>query len=385
VSSVSWAPEVATQGDTDSFYPTAGVDSAPTTRTTTDRSSSTASSTTGSVSPLDKSGSLLIGTNHARLGSNLWEDPLVLAARIPLNKIEMGEAMSRGAYGDVYRGWYRGDLVAIKKLHPSMSRDMTHISAFLGEIKLMAAMDHPQIVRFVGVAWDALSEICAVSELMAGGDLGAMLQDLRAEGAPRGFRRHPIKLKLAAEVAHALTYLHSLDPAPMLHRDLKSRNILLTADRRSAKLTDFGTSRETSDVTLTAGVGTSLWMAPEVIMGERYGVKADVFSLGVVLSELATHEIPYAHATERETGRPLPVAAVLHSVVSGTLDLDFAEQDDRDSENARAASLTAAAAREVVKVARSCVRLEPSERPTAAQVAFVLRRLLQTASLDEEP
>ncbi|KAG2787078.1 hypothetical protein PC129_g9880 [Phytophthora cactorum] len=87
------------------------------------------------------------------------------------------------------------------------------------------------------------------------------------------------KMQITYQVAYALTYLHSLDPV-VLHRDLKSRNILLT-ESLDAKLTDFGASRIRSDATMTAGVGSSLWMAPEVTMGKRYGKKADVFSTSV--------------------------------------------------------------------------------------------------------
>uniref|UniRef100_H3G6F2 Protein kinase domain-containing protein n=1 Tax=Phytophthora ramorum TaxID=164328 RepID=H3G6F2_PHYRM len=77
-------------------------------------------------------------------------------------------------------------------------------------------------------------------------------------------------------ICHALTYLHSL-ATPVIHRDLKSRNILLN-HAMAAKLTDFGISRERLDRTMTAGVGTSVWMAPEVMLGEKYDVKADIFS-----------------------------------------------------------------------------------------------------------
>uniref|UniRef100_H3G6I1 Protein kinase domain-containing protein n=1 Tax=Phytophthora ramorum TaxID=164328 RepID=H3G6I1_PHYRM len=89
----------------------------------------------------------------------------------------------------------------------------------------------------------------------------------------------------------ALTYLHSCAP-PVIHRDLKSSNILLN-QAMDAKVTDFGISRERIDATMTAGVGTSLWMAPEVMLGERYDDKADMFSFGVVLSELDQHTTPY--------------------------------------------------------------------------------------------
>ncbi|EEY53027.1 protein kinase [Phytophthora infestans T30-4] len=117
---------------------------------------------------------------------------------------------------------------------------------------------------------------------MYGGDLRGLLTSYHNRHHPVGFDCD--KVKIALHVAHALTYLHSLSPV-VIHRDLKSRNILLTADL-DAKLTDFGISRERVDQTMTAGVGTSLWMAPEVLMGERYDDKADIFSFGVVLSEL---------------------------------------------------------------------------------------------------
>ncbi|GMF36269.1 unnamed protein product [Phytophthora lilii] len=127
---------------------------------------------------------------------------------------------------------------------------------------------------------------------------------------PVGFNRE--KATIALHVAHALTYLHSLEP-PVIHRDLKSRNILLN-QMHEAKLTDFGISRERLDRTMTAGVGTSLWMAPEVMTGEKYDDKADMFSFGVVLSELDVHTLPYARIkqeTQNLHGRQMTDASLL--------------------------------------------------------------------------
>ncbi|KAE8953376.1 hypothetical protein PR003_g33986, partial [Phytophthora rubi] len=226
--------------------------------------------------------------------STLWEDPVILASRIPIDRIELGAVISRGAFGEVYRGRYRDQDVAIKTLLPEKRKDLAHIQAFLAEVRLMATMEHPHIVQFVGVAWESLSDLFCVSEFMAGGDLRSLLKEYLAAGVRQGMDAG--KVRIAYQVAYALTYLHSLEPV-VLHRDLKSRNILLT-EALDAKITDFGASRIRSDATMTAGVGSSLWMAPEVMMGQRYGEKADVFSLGVVISELDTHELPYAHAKE---------------------------------------------------------------------------------------
>ncbi|KAL3664561.1 hypothetical protein V7S43_010314 [Phytophthora oleae] len=153
-------------------------------------------------------------------------------------------------------------------------------------------MDHPHIITLIGIAWDSLSDMCVVLEFMDGGDLRTLLTSYEEAKHPVGFDKQ--KATIALHVCEALTYLHSLMP-PDIHRDLKSRNLLLNRNFE-AKLTDFGISKERLDQTMTAGVGTSLWMAPEVMLGEKYDVKADIFSLGVVLSELDVHTLPYTQA-----------------------------------------------------------------------------------------
>ncbi|KAE8972510.1 hypothetical protein PR003_g29161 [Phytophthora rubi] len=334
-----------------------------------ERQHNTGSTYTGSTTHPNRNGTVasMYGGDHysstgpshrsgSRHPSSLWDDPVIVAARIPVDRVELGELISRGGFGEVYRGWYREQNVAVKTLLPSTRKDMNHIEAFLSEIKLMATMEHPQIVQFIGVAWESLSELYAVSEFMEGGDLRTLLIKYYESDHPRGF--DPAKTKMALQVAHALTYLHSLDPV-VLHRDLKSRNILLT-DSLDAKITDFGASRERSDHTMTAGVGTSFWMAPEVVMGEQYGEKADVFSFGVVLSELDTHELPYSHAKENsDTGRPLPDAAVLQLVLMGRLQVQFSNVGPL----------------EMTQLAQQCLQMEPEDRPTAAEVLYRLHTI----------
>ncbi|ETP29846.1 hypothetical protein F442_21064 [Phytophthora nicotianae P10297] len=140
----------------------------------------------------------------------------------------------------------------------------------------MAVLEHPRIVQLVGVAWDSPNDLCALMEFMDGGNLRALLNHYAREHRPIGFMYE--KVKIALHVAHALTYLHSLDPTVVHH---------------------FGVSRERADRTMTAAVGTSLWMAPEAMMGQGYDDKADIFSFGIVLSELNTHSMPYSHAKSR--------------------------------------------------------------------------------------
>ncbi|KAG3076485.1 hypothetical protein PC121_g7716 [Phytophthora cactorum] len=235
-------------------------------------------------------------------GPGLWNNDTIIATRVPRDQVVAESLICCGGYGEVYRGTYNHEPVAIKILLPDMRSDLKKVNSFLAEAKLMASLAHPHIVRFVGVSWASLSDLCVLSELMKGGDLRSLLQEFEARGRPQGIDDD--KVRIAYHVAQALTYLHSLSPV-VIHRDLKSKNVLLT-ENMDAKLTDFGISKEQQDNTMTAGVGTMLWMAPEVMMAERYTEKADIFSFGVLLSELDLHTLPYSHAMcDSVTGKKL--------------------------------------------------------------------------------
>ncbi|OWZ24209.1 Protein kinase [Phytophthora megakarya] len=310
---------------------------------------------------LDSSTSSIPTTKMSTKSGSLWEDEAITAARIPMEKLIRKELVNEGGHGEVYHGLYRGECVAIKVLLPEKRKDMRQINIFLSEIKMMATVEHPRIVRFVGVAWDALSDLCAVSEFMPGGDLFSLLRRFdRVDHRSTGFDGD--KAKIATHVAQALTYLHSLDPI-VLHRDLKSMNILLSEDWE-AKLTDFGVSRKWTVDTMTAGVGTRRWMAPEVMMGKRYNTSADIFSFGVVLSELDSHQPPYASAIATitsESGEKVTETALMEMVAMGRVRVEF-------SPNAPAA---------LVNLGHACVDLDPRARPTAGEVHYELQKILR--------
>ncbi|KAJ8520658.1 hypothetical protein ON010_g17918 [Phytophthora cinnamomi] len=229
---------------------------------------------------------------------------------------------------------------------------------------MAAVMDHPHIAKFIGVAWDSLTDLCSLTEFMDGGDLKALLVRYQEENHPVGFDHS--KVMIALHVAHALTYLHSLDP-PVIHRDLKSKNILLSQEM-DAKLTDFGISRERIDETMTAGVGTSMWMAPEVMLGNPYDEMADIFSFGVVLSELSTHLSPYANARlSVGSNQPMARTVVLQNVAAGRLSVEFSD----------------AGPESMVELGRACISMDPKDRPTAAEALYRLHKVL-TLELREE-
>ncbi|KAF1784980.1 Protein kinase-like domain [Phytophthora cactorum] len=160
-------------------------------------------------------------------------------------------------------------------LLPASREKLHRVNKFLAEAKMTATMDHPHIVSFVGVAWDSLSDLCVVLEYMDGGELRTLLNN-----------------------------------------------------EMKAKLSDFGISRERLDRTMTAGVGTSLWMAPEVMLGERYDDKVDMFSFGVVLSELDVHTRPYARVKKDNldsNGREMTDSVLLQKVALGQVQVEFSK------------------------------------------------------------
>ncbi|KAJ0393040.1 hypothetical protein P43SY_005117 [Pythium insidiosum] len=272
----------------------------------------------------------------------------VQVPRLNMRALQLGQKISQGAYGEIFHGLYEGQNVAVKRLSPHHRSDQQQVARFLQEAQLMASISHERIITFIGVAWDNPSDLHVVTEFMDGGDLRALLTRLDREGAATGFDR--TKVKIANQMIEGLAYLHALRPQ-ILHRDLKSRNVLLSS-QLDAKLIDFGVSRERADATMTMGVGTLRWMAPEVMNGGRYGETADIFSFGVILSEIDTHKLPYG-----TKGREFSDATIITQVSSGQLSVDF----------------TALADREIVQIARDCLAFHPDDRPTAAVVAMRMR------------
>ncbi|KAJ0391361.1 hypothetical protein ATCC90586_012085 [Pythium insidiosum] len=231
---------------------------------------------------------------------------------------------------------------------------LKQITCFLREAKLMAAMRHERIIEFVGIAWKDPIDVHVVTEFMDGGDLRDVLQRYKSENRPTGFNLE--KTKIALHIIEALAYLHSRDPQ-VLHRDLKSRNVLLSPTL-DAKLIDFGVSRERADQTMTAEVGTGRWMAPEVMVSGKYGVAADIFSFGVVLSELDTHLLPYEAA-----GESLSNGVIMAQVTLGRVKLSFTEAETHP----------------MVALARECTISDPNDRPDTPEVLQRVRTMYNNA------
>ncbi|KDO33373.1 TKL protein kinase [Saprolegnia parasitica CBS 223.65] len=287
-------------------------------------------------------------------------DPALRSRRVPASDVERHAVLARGGCGIVYRASIHGSrMVAMKRILPTRADDINVVEDFMAEIRLSASLEHPNIVAFVGMTWTSVYNLSAIYELMSHGDLWQFLR------RSHGLTWHGpgvSKASILRDVVAALVYLHALSPM-VVHRDLKAKNVLLN-DAYVAKLGDFGTSRECADHTMTAEIGTVPWIAPEVLKGTRYSEKADIYSFGVLVSEVDTVKVPYSNVHDccpsaDGTSVALASANIAMRVVKGTLQPSFSPSCPSV----------------VLDIARQCLSYDPDDRPSAAQLAAWLQRL----------
>ncbi|CAK4165623.1 unnamed protein product [Aphanomyces euteiches] len=259
--------------------------------------------------------------------------------------------LAQGASGEVWLGEYQQQRVAIKKMVVHKQHDLRAQLAFVDEIKLLSRLRSACIVRLIGVSWTNLSDVQCLVEFMDQCDLKEFL----AKTNPMSFG-WPDKLRVASSIAEALAYLHTIQ---IIHRDIKSKNVLLDS-KKGAKLADFGVSRDENEHAMTAGIGTPRWTAPEVLSGSQYTVAADIYSFGMVLSELDSHATPFRDEKSDETGLPLTDSAIVALVIQGKLTPKF----------------SSSCPQYIRDLALRCVARNPSHRPTANEIVLILRQTL---------
>ncbi|KAJ7782500.1 kinase-like domain-containing protein, partial [Mycena maculata] len=200
-----------------------------------------------------------------------------------------------GGFADVFRATYKDKPVALKHTrHLSRAADSRHIRLKLcREALVWRDLHHPHILPFLGIDQDSFSSsLCLVSSWM---EQGTVLKYLKGHG-------HANVDKLLFEIAQGLQYLHSRN---VVHGDLRGANILINEDW-SACLADFGLA-EFSDDTMDSSpnhAGNLLWMAPELIDPERFGLEfartpaSDVYAFGCVCIELYTGRAPFSELSQ---------------------------------------------------------------------------------------
>ena len=194
--------------------------------------------------------------------------------------VKIGE----GAAGEVFAATdsRTGRKVAVKK----MPVNGDNVKLLTTEISIMKSSHHPNIVDYIDSYMPTERSIWVVMEYMSGGCLTDILEAF--DEIPLA---EPQIAYITRETLRGLAYIHSLH---RIHRDIKSDNILLGADG-TVKLADFGYAAQLTQQKQKRNtvVGTPYWMAPELIRGQDYGIKVDIWSLGIMVMEMAEGEPPY--------------------------------------------------------------------------------------------
>ena len=295
------------------------------------------------------------------LGSSLKTEPtppsnssgqVLLDFTIRFTDLTFGDLLGQGAYGKVFAGEWKFNKVAIKQYTAQDFSDQTRLEIRKeAMVMAMVSTQSDYLVRLRGMILEK-PHYSLVMEYLPGGDLFHLLKSSESLTWPR---RYQIGLDMTIG-------LHHLHERSVLHRDLKSLNVLLDGGGH-AKLADFGLSTlKTSSASTTAGgfKGTVLWSAPELFeRGQKATVFSDIYSLGMILWELASRKIPFADAAT-------PAIAE-----------KWAMRGDREI-------VPEETPKEFKQLIESCWDKEPSKRPTADKVAQSLNGLLQEHKTDEK-
>jgi eukaryotic-like serine/threonine-protein kinase len=202
-------------------------------------------------------------------------------------RYEIEELVGTGGMSSVYRARDRllERLVALKVLHPHYGDDEEYVERFRREARSVAQLSHPHIVTVIDRGEDDGQQFIVFEYID-----GENLKQLLMRTGPLPTRR---ALELAVEIADALAFAHEHG---LIHRDVKPQNVLVSPDG-DAKVTDFGIARSLDvehGVTQTGTVlGTSNYLSPEQASGKQTTQSTDVYSLGVVLYELLTGDVPF--------------------------------------------------------------------------------------------
>ncbi|KAL5991578.1 hypothetical protein ACLOJK_012487 [Asimina triloba] len=289
------------------------------------------------------------------------EEPQFSIAEIfkATRNFSMANRIGEGGFGFVYKGMLdNGSLVAVKRAKKNVQATSME---FMNEIQTLSKVEHLNLVRFLGYL-DQDDERIIIVEYISNGTLREHLDGLRGDVLELSLR-----LDIAIDVAHAVTYLHMYTDHPIIHRDIKSSNILIT-DKLRGKVSDFGFARYSKDDPTATHVstqvkGTAGYLDPEYVRTFQLTDKSDVYSFGVLLVELMTgrHPIePKKEMKERVTTR-----WAMQKLKEG----EAAEAMDPKLRKSAGAYM---AVEKVLELARECLAQSRESRPSMKRCGEVL-------------
>ncbi len=202
-------------------------------------------------------------------------------------RYQIVEPLGQGGMAHVYRAVDQktGSQVAVKMMRDDLLNDPEFVKRFEAEARAASSLNHPNVVRVIGFGQDDTRRYI-VQEYVEGSSLKELIM---SEGPIPWESAVPMAIQIGLALEHA-------HRNGIVHRDIKPHNILITRDR-IAKVTDFGIARATSSntITLTSGVafGSVHYFSPEQARGTIVGEKSDIYSLGILMYEMLTGQLPF--------------------------------------------------------------------------------------------
>lgn len=270
--------------------------------------------------------------------------------------------IGQGGFGTVYKATLEDGTLAAVKRAKRIDYGKHLGTEFHSEIQALTKVEHLNLVKLYGFLEEEDERILVV-EYVPNGSLREHLDGIRGDALDMAAR-----LDIAIDVAHAITYLHMYTDNPIIHRDIKSSNILLSEKRR-AKVADFGFARLVTDTDLgathvsTQVKGTAGYLDPEYLKTYQLTEKSDVYSFGVLLVELVTGRRPIE--TKRTTKeRVTPKWAITQ----------FSEGDAVSTMDPKLEVTTAncVALEKILGLAFKCLAPQRQNRPTMKRCAEML-------------
>jgi eukaryotic-like serine/threonine-protein kinase len=286
-------------------------------------------------------------------------------------RFRLDEQVGSGGMSTVYRAFDETleRTVAIKLMHRSLSGDPQQLERFRREARAAARLSHPHVVTVIDAGEDD-GHPYIVFEFVDGETLKGRIKRLERLPVPEA-------VAYGIEIGRALGAAHA---ERLVHRDVKPQNVLIDPDGR-AKVTDFGIARSLEDGGLTATgrvLGTTDYVSPEQALGEDVTAESDIYSLGIVLYEMVTGDLPFKAESQvgvamKHVQDPMPdvqlrrpevsaaLAAVIERATSKQVENRYASVDDMVWELEQALAIEAARAGEASGEATTVLRALPDE------------------------
>ena len=220
--------------------------------------------------------------------------------------------LGAGAFATVYRCEIEGKEAALKVFRNSSEEKI------FAEIAVHFSLRHPNIIKLY--AWfreqGTITQIGAVIEFAGSGGLNDVLKS-KDFSLLQG-------MEILSSAAIGVAHMHGMS-VPVVHRDLKSANIMVMADGTTGKVGDCGESRRVDTNSTMTSTGSPLWAAPEILAGKRYCEDVDTYSFGVIMYEVATRKLPYHEriADWRRNGGKGMDRSMLRGIASGLIALEL--------------------------------------------------------------